>query len=108
MNNGKVAVIGDKDLILAFKAAGMDVFCAKDAQEAEKTVKKLTKDYAVIFITEDLAAQIEQTIDKYRDRAYPAIVPIPSSAGASGYGMRRISRDVEMAVGTDILFNKED
>lgn len=108
MNNGKIAVVGDKDLILAFKAAGMEVFCARSAEEAEKTVKKLAKDYAVIFVTEDLAIQIEETVDKYRDRAYPAIIPIPSSSGATGYGMRRISRDVEMAVGTDILFNKED
>ncbi len=108
MHSGKIAVIGDKDLILAFKAIGMDVFSADTKEEAEKLVKKLAKGYAIIFITEDLAQQIDQILMKYKTKAYPAIIPIPSSHGSTGYGIQGIKNDVERAVGTDILFNKED
>jgi len=93
MHSGKIAVIGDKDLILAFKAIGMDVFSASNKDEAEKMVKKLAKDYAIIFITEDLAEQIDQLLMKYKVKAYPAIIPIPSSKGATGFGMQGIRPD---------------
>ncbi|MEG1608317.1 MAG: V-type ATP synthase subunit F [Clostridia bacterium] len=108
MREGKIAVIGDKDLILAFKAIGMETFCCVTADEAQNIIKKLSKDYAVIFITEDLAQQINATLNKYKQKAYPAIIPIPSMQGATGYGLSCIKRDVEKAVGTDILFNKEN
>ena len=108
MHNGKIAVIGDKDLILAFKAIGMDVFSAEGAESAEKLVKKLAKEYAIIFITEDLAEKIDQTLQRYKTKAYPVIIPIPSSNGATGSGIEGIKKDVEKAIGTDILFNKED
>ncbi|MCI7402439.1 MAG: V-type ATP synthase subunit F [Christensenella sp.] len=108
MHSGKIAVIGDKDLILAFKAIGMEVFSATNAEDAEKLVKKLAKDYAIIYITEDLAQQIDQLLMKYKTKAYPAIIPIPSSQGSTGYGIQGIKKDVERAIGTDILFNKEN
>ena len=79
MHSGKIAVIGDKDLILAFKAIGMDVFSADTESEAEKLVKQLAKEYAIIFITEDLAEKIDQVLAKYKTKAYPVIIPIPSS-----------------------------
>lgn len=107
-SEGKIAVIGDKDLILAFKAIGMDVFCSNNAQDTQSLLKKIAKDYAVIFITEDLAIQVDDTLKKYKTRTYPAIIPIPSSAGSNGYGIIGIEKDVEKAVGSDILFNKED
>lgn len=107
MRKEKIAVIGDKDLVLAFKAIGMDVFSANSAGEAYEQIKLLARNYSVIFITEDLAEQISDVIEKYRTEAYPAIIPIPSSEGSTGFGMSGIKKDVERAVGTDILF-KED
>ena len=48
--------------------------------------------------------EIEEQIARYRSRTYPAIIPIPSSNGSTGYGIENIKKDVEKAVGTDILF----
>ncbi len=106
MNNAQIAVIGDKDLILAFKAIGMHTFEANRAEQAEALIKKLAKEYAVIFLTENLAASLDELLQRYKSRTYPAIIPIPSSDGSSGYGIGGVSRDVEKAVGTDIL-NKD-
>ena len=108
MYSDKLAVIGDKDIVLAFKAAGMDVFDASNASQAEEILKKQAKNYCVIFITEDLAVNMAETLDKYKRKAYPTVIPIPSSSGSTGLGMAGIKADVERAVGTDILFNKED
>ena len=108
MREGKIAVVGDKDLILAFKAISMDVFCAEDKDEGEKVILKLAKTNSVIFFTEDLADQLDGLLCKYKTKAYPAIIPIPKSGKSNGYGMAGIKADVERAIGTDILFNKED
>ena len=108
MYSDKLAVIGDKDIVLAFKAAGMDVFAASNASQAEEILKKQAKNYCVIFITEDLAVNMAETLDKYKRKAYPTVIPIPSSSGSTGLGMAGIKADVELAVGSDILFNKED
>ena len=105
MRKEKIAVLGASDITLAFKAIGMDVYDANSIGEASEKLKLLARNYSVIFITEDLAMQIEEQIERYRNRTYPAIIPIPSSSGSTGYGVANIKKDVERAVGTDILFN---
>ena len=64
----KIAVIGDKNSVLAFKALGLDVFTVTDDLEARKTVNRLAKNqYGVIFITEQIANKILDTISSYDD-----------------------------------------
>ena len=105
----KLAVIGDKDSVLAFKAVGVDVFDATTAEQAASQLKKLTAErYAVVFIAESLAEQIPELLAKAKLQAYPAVVPIPTGRQPSGFGMQGIKSDVEKAIGVDILFNKED
>ena len=108
MREGKIAVVGDKDLILAFKAISMEVFCANTKEEGEAIIKKLAKTHSVIFVTENLAEQMDSLLAKYKTKAYPAIIPIPDGGKSNGYGMQGVKADVERAIGTDILFNKED
>ncbi len=105
LSNNKIAIIGDKDSILSFKAIGVDVYPARNNFEAQDTLKKLAREYAVIFITEDIAEKIQDIVKRYKTRPFPAVIPIPSAQGSTGFGMRSISKDVEKAIGTDILFN---
>ena len=65
-NNNKIAVIGDKHSILSFKAVGVDVFPARNYFEAQDTLKKLARNYAVIFITEDIAQEIPEVLERYK------------------------------------------
>ncbi|MFA6867328.1 MAG: V-type ATP synthase subunit F [Clostridia bacterium] len=106
MRNNKIAVIGDKDSILAFKAVGADVFPVKNEFEASDTLKLLARSYAIIFITEDIAKTIENIIDRYKNRPYPAVIPIPNASGSTGFGLAGISKNVEKALGVDIFANK--
>ena len=105
----KIAVIGDKDAVLAFKAVGVEVYDATTAEQAQGLLKKLSQgQYAVILIAENLAEQIPEVLARMKTQPYPAVVPIPSSANSSGFGLAGIKSDVEKAIGVDIIFNKED
>lgn len=106
--NNKLAAVGDKDSVLGFKAIGIDVFPIMDDEETARTIFRLAKaGYAVIFITEQAAEGAKDMIARYASQAYPAIIPIPSSSGGTGLGMRQLKQNVEKAIGADILFGKE-
>ena len=104
----KKGVIGERDSVLGFKAVGLDVHPCSQSDEAKKILHQLAKDeYAIIYITEGLAADMVKDIDKYKDSRLPAIIPIPGKEGASGTGMDSVRKSVERAVGADILFGGE-
>lgn len=105
----KIAVIGDKDSVSAFKAVGVEVFDATTAEQAQSLLKKLSQErYAVVFIAESIAEQIPETLQKAKLQTYPAVVPIPTGAVPTGFGKRGIKSDVEKAIGVDVIFNKEE
>ncbi|MDL2205442.1 V-type ATP synthase subunit F [Eubacteriales bacterium OttesenSCG-928-N13] len=102
----KVAAIGSKDVVLAFKALGITAASVSSPDEARQKIHELAKQqYAVIFITEDLAESVSETISRYKTETLPAIIPIPGASGSSGLGMKHVRANVEKAVGADILFN---
>ena len=101
----KMAVVGDKAAIFAFKAVGVEVFGAENESEAKDTVKKLAaENYKVIFIAEELAKPLESFLERYRTLPYPAVIPIPTGAKSDGYAMESLKKDMEKAIGADILF----
>lgn len=100
----KIGVVGDKDSILAFKAIGIDVYPVIDVEEARKRIDRMAfENYAVIFVTEQLAQHLEETIQRYNNKMIPAIILIPSNQGTLNIGKKRISDNVEKAVGVNIL-----
>lgn len=108
MREGGIAVVGDKDSVLAFKAIGVDVFPVETEMQARDKVHALARNYSVIFVTEQVALWVETLIKRYLARPYPVIVPIPSAEGNKGLGLKGIKANVEKAIGADILFDKED
>lgn len=105
----KIAVLGDRDSIYGFAALGLDVCPVSDVSEGAKELRRLTEgDYAVIYITEALAANLKDEIEQYADRRLPAIILIPGVSGNTGLGMMNVKRSVERAVGSDILSNSEN
>ncbi len=105
---GKVAVIGEKQIVTAFKAIGFDTFFADTSLSATEILRSLVKDgsYVVIYVTEDIAEGMNEALEILKDRPYPIVVPLPSLQ-KNGYGMECIKKDVERAIGVDILFNKD-
>lgn len=100
----KIAVLGDKDSVLGFRALGLDVFSADRAETARPILHRLAKEgYAIIYLTEQLAAGLTAEMERYKDELTPAIILIPGKEGALGIGMENIKTAVERAVGADIL-----
>ena len=108
MSMYKIAVIGDKDSILGFKTLGVATFPVVDAQAALSVLKQASREeYAVLFITEELAQHLEDPIAELNKRFLPVVVPIPNNKGTLGIGISKIKESVEKAIGADILFRKE-
>lgn len=104
----KIGVIGDKDVVLAFKSIGIEVFGADNKEQATELIKDLSKkDFAILYITEELAVQIPEILDRAKKKEYPIITPIPTGGKNLGLGMLGIKKDVEKAIGVDILFNSK-
>lgn len=100
----KIAVLGDKDSVLGFRALGLDVFSADSAEQARPILHRLAKEgYAIIYLTEQLAAGLSAETARYKDELAPAIILIPGKEGSLGIGMENIKTAVERAVGADIL-----
>lgn len=100
----KIGVIGDKDSILPFKALGVEVFPVIGAEETRRTLDTLAKNkFGIVFITEQAAQLIPETIERYNRESVPAVILIPSNQGSLHIGLDRINRNVEKAVGSNIL-----
>ncbi len=109
MTTGKIAVIGDRDSILLWRAIGAEAVFAEERPEIEHALARLAKGgAAIIFITEPCAERAKYVIDRYKTAPLPAIIPIPSRDGSTGFAMAELRANVEKAIGADILFNEED
>ena len=116
MSHYRIAMVGSKEAVAGFALLGMDVVPAdtpKDAlQELYALRRKTQLDaagierplYAIIFVTEDLVSAITPEDEKKLARgALPAILPLPSHRGSTGFGQERLKRIVERAIGSNIL-----
>ena len=105
----KIAAVGDRGSVMGFKALSIDVFPTQTGEETQRTLYSLAKEgYAVIFLTEQAAQEAQEMIERFKTAPYPAIIPIPSNRGGTGMGMKLLKENVEKALGSDILFGKED
>lgn len=100
----KMAVIGNRDVVLAFKLIGLEVFPATKGEEARQLIHQLAEDnYGVILVTENLAKEIPDTIRYFDTQAKPALILIPTHKGSEGIGMAKVNENVEKAIGQNIL-----
>ena len=101
-----IAVIGDWESVMGFRALGLDTYPVTSVEEARKTVHDLAKtNCAVIYLTETLAKDMADVLDRYKDDIQPAIILIPGVSGNTGQGIMAVKKSVEQAVGSDIIFN---
>ncbi len=101
----KIGVIGQRERVSCFMAAGFSVYVASGPDEAAAALKKAkSEDCAVIYIVPELCNGIENDIDKLSGEVLPAVIPLPEAGG--GIGIRQMSRAVERAVGADIIFKE--
>ena len=99
----KIAVLGDRDSVMGFKALGLDTFFVEEADEARHTLHRIAKEeYAIIYVTEQLAQLVPADIARYKTETTPAIILIPGKSGSLGLGAQALQTAIERAVGADI------
>ena len=104
----KIAVVGGPDTVIGFKALGLDTFPVREAEEARRILRRLTKpdqedEYAILYLEENLAEPLASEIEKFKDSPSPAIILIPGKDGSLGLGQSALQAAVERAVGANIL-----
>lgn len=100
----KIAVVGNRDAILPFRMIGFQTFPVSDSQEAINTLRKLAhEDFGIIYLTEDVATEIPETLAYYDSQVRPAVILIPTHKGQTGFALKRLQDNVEKAVGQNIL-----
>lgn len=95
----KIGVMGGRETVMGFKALGLDVFPVDSADEARHTLRRITSgesEYAILYLEENLAAELSHEIDRFKDSPTPAIILIPGrdarprpERAALGGGTRR-------------------
>ncbi|MCQ2387695.1 MAG: V-type ATP synthase subunit F [Clostridia bacterium] len=105
---GKMAIIGDGDSVLIFKAVGVNAFSVNENSDVKSLIKDLSKEYQIIFITDNIAQKNKEIINEYLASTYPIIIPVPSKEGSNGFGMEELKYSMEKALGIDIFQNEEN
>ena len=100
----RIAVMGDQDSVLGFKALGLEICPVDTPEQGREALHRLAKEnVAIIYMTEQLASQLTADIARYKDVLTPAVIMIPGKEGSLGIGMANVTTAVERAVGADIL-----
>lgn len=100
----KIAVMGDRESVLGFKALGLETVISESVEDARRSLTEMARqDYAIIYITEALAEALADEVKKYSDSVKPALILIPGKEGSRGTAMAALKDYVERAVGADII-----
>ncbi|MFC3927801.1 V-type ATP synthase subunit F [Streptococcus caprae] len=100
----KIGVVGNRDAILPFQMIGFQTFPVSEPQQATNTLRHLAmNDFGIIYLTEDIAAEIPETIRYYDSQVTPAVILIPTHKGNTGLALQRLQDNVDKAVGQNIL-----
>lgn len=103
-----IAIIGEKDIIIGYSLIGFKTFPVIGENEARIALDKcIQNNIAIVFITDDIAQLIIDDIEKYQKISPTSICILPNRIKDSGLTFKMLRKNVEKAVGTDILFRKE-
>ncbi len=102
--NTKIAALGEKDIMLIFRAVGVAVFPVNTIIEAEDKLKKIIKEkYGIIFMTETIAIKLDSIIKQYSFKLLPSIVIIPGLGERNNYAINILRQAIIKAVGADVM-----
>ena len=101
----RIAAVGDWESVMGFRALGLETYPVTAPEEAREAIRELARsgDCGIIYLTEQLAKDLPDVLDRYKDELRPAIILIPGREGSLGIGRDSIQRAIERAVGADIL-----
>jgi vacuolar-type H+-ATPase subunit F/Vma7 len=95
-----LAIIGEEDVVLGFKALGFKVYPVKEPQEFKVTLDEvMTGKLAVCLVQDNIYRLAQGEINTYRNLALPIFIPF--SKGAKTNLLDEIVKDIRLkATGT--------
>ena len=103
----KIAVLGNRDMVVLFKAVGCDIFSPAGRDKIRATLNKLIQNYKVILIQTNYAKLCEDLIEQTRISAYPVILVVPNKDEQNDYALDRVMADMEKAIGAKIVMEED-
>lgn len=92
----KIGVIGRREKILCYMAAGFEIYGADSAEAASECITKAKNDNCrIIYITDEFSENIHD----------PSVIPLPENNSRFGY--RRMSEACAKAIGSDIIYKEK-
>lgn len=102
MSEGKIAIIGFKDLIEIFRIFGVETFIVENDSQALDIFNNLSeKDYKLIIILESVSQKI---LDQ---RTNKRILILPDTFSKFNLGMEIVREKIKKVLGVDILAEGE-
>ena len=102
----KIGIIGQRERVMCFMAAGFSIYEAADAAQAAESLKAAKNDgCAVIYIVPSVAQLIPEEIAKYSGGTVPAVIPLPEAGVPRGSTQRKSA--VVRAVAADTIFKEQ-
>lgn len=105
----RVAVIGESDLVFAFKALGWEVFAPKDLEEARKALESIGKEnFALCFVHQDFLKPLAQEREALVKKFCPVVVGFRDHRDVADY-IGDIMREMAVkATGSDSLIKRKE
>lgn len=101
----KIAVVGPRESVLCYLAAGFSVYVAESGDGAPLQIDLAVKEgAAVVFVSPEYAADITDSMKKYAYSPDVAVTLLPKRTDGMDPGTRLMKSAVERAVGADIIY----
>jgi len=98
----KVAVLGEKKMVLAFKSLGVSVFGIEKEEDFQSAVSEIDSgDYSILFVTENVVAEHKTEFEAFFKGSLPAILIIPGVKNQE-IGRDSLKKTIERALGSDL------
>ncbi len=104
----KIKIIGPKYLIAPLAILGLEVLPAESESEARNALNKATakNEPALIFITERLAADLQDEINRLNSKPNINVVMLPDNKGSLGLASSQIEYLVKNSIGAEVVIRK--
>ncbi len=96
-----IGMIGDEESLLGFRLLGLRTRACQDSEDAKNALVELS-DCGLIFLTDEVYGLLGEEAEEMEKQGHPVLVPLPSQK-AESRGAARIRRNIEKAVGADII-----
>jgi vacuolar-type H+-ATPase subunit F/Vma7 len=104
----KAVAVGEKHLILGFKAVGFELRSVTDSSRLPQELAALACDTEIglVVVTESMASEAPRALDEFREKSGAILTIIPTHEGSRHVSFEEMRRAVERSLGVDILGKK--